>query len=911
MKKYPKKYYASSLSSLEFSGEKSVLWNCFLPSNTVSIAAITQAIHQQVYLQYASHNNFVHGFLVGYDTLSMISSWQKFSFSSICTTFSTTKVQLQSLGLLDKNAVCLSSCDIDYRFGVKKMFNYLYESGYLIQQKVSYFWDFISGVSVSDHDVQLVPRPCLIHRVRCFIDSKKESVIVYIAEPHLLFAAVAIAVDPNDRRYRKMIGKKIIIPLINRIVPIVADESVNANIYNGIKLVTPCHDRDSLVIAQRHHLPIDVFSTDGYGIFSHHAAVYQWKPYADFSDNIIQYLQDIHNYDGSENQIVNVPFCSKTNRYLWYFLADGWVIAPDLCTQKMIDFVLSDSFSAGVNEKTQLVSLIERLNSITISSSHGVLWLGYTWVMRDAFSTIDAYYIDKKLSENAILPMIIYDMIYDKIIPSSFVVEQCIDALFASWTTKDRLLWQDYCDFLWIAYKENKKYTKEISNLSSLFERMMAADPDAMHTFADMLDSCPIFEQQKHHYILSSDLAIHFHTSVSDIFLDVASVLYMRTMQYWNGSSYYLSTMDPCDIEKFVLLYMMHDAIGMSQPSVSLVSIWSQIDVKWSFVKQCIEPLKNHSLDTIRLSLITHNLTDIWSQELIIQKIWNVCRYVYMHVIASWMVSDVSWQDILSCIQDDQNQLTPFDQWILYRFMEISSKLTEPDNIMFPLEQRLWILHSCIIDDFAIKYIEASKQRKWVLSHWVMLLCVGMICDMVAPITPSLVWGIRQLFANNIPVGINPASIRMPSKNYKIHLLMMIVGWLRKLKTTLLIKNHEQVDICIQWSTDIAWFIQEHRTLLDSVVGVHTLLFLSTDQDIDSSYLQEYVVDIALGLKLHTPEPSDVDRLTIMHKEKSEYLQHLRALISTWSYPDKEMKLEKLKEELQDIEYQLLKAKQS
>ena len=140
---------------------------------------------------------------------------------------------------------------------------------------------------------------------------------------------------------------------------------------------------------------------------------------------------------------------------------------------------------------------------------------------------------------------------------------------------------------------------------------------------------------------------------------------------------------------------------------------------------------------------------------------------------------------------------------------------------------------------------------------------------------------------------------------------MLIVGGLRKLKTTLLIKNHEQVDICIQWSTDIAWFVQEHRSLLDAVVGVHTLSFLSSDQDIDSSYLQEYVVDIALGLKLHTPEPSDIDRLTIMHKEKSEYLQHLRALISTWSYPEKELKLEKLKEELQDIEYQLLKAKQS
>lgn len=163
---------------------------------------------------------------------------------------------------------------MSYRFGVKKMLHYLYESEYLIQQKVSYFWDFVSGVSVSDHDVQMVPRPCLVHRVRCFIDSKKESVLVHVSEPHLLFAAVAIAVDPSDRRYRKMIGKKIIIPLINRIVPIVGDESINMDTYNGIKLITPCHDRDSLLIAQRHHLPIDVFAVDGTGIFTHHAAVY-------------------------------------------------------------------------------------------------------------------------------------------------------------------------------------------------------------------------------------------------------------------------------------------------------------------------------------------------------------------------------------------------------------------------------------------------------------------------------------------------------------------------------------------------------------------------------------------------------------------------------------------------------------
>jgi len=51
--------------------------------------------------------------------------------------------------------------------------------------------------------------------------------------------------------------------------------------------------------------------------------------------------------------------------------------------------------------------------------------------MRDTFSAIDTYYTDKKLSQDAIVPMIIYDLLYDNILPSSFVMEHCIDVLFA------------------------------------------------------------------------------------------------------------------------------------------------------------------------------------------------------------------------------------------------------------------------------------------------------------------------------------------------------------------------------------------------------------------------------------------------------------------------------------------------
>gem|GEM_PF-1814542 len=64
-------------------------------------------------------------------------------------------------------------------------------------------------------------------------------------------------------------------------------------------------------------------------------------------------------------------------------------------------------------------------------------------------------------------------------------------------------MWQDYCDFLTIAYKDNKKYTKQIVMLTELFERMMVGDASAIHTFADMLDNSPAFEQEKSHYMLS------------------------------------------------------------------------------------------------------------------------------------------------------------------------------------------------------------------------------------------------------------------------------------------------------------------------------------------------------------------------------------------------------------------------
>ncbi|MBP7841431.1 class I tRNA ligase family protein [Patescibacteria group bacterium] len=94
------------------------------------------------------------------------------------------------------------------------------------KKKVISYRSIKSQTSLLAEEVQMMPRPVTVHKVRYFVDTKKESMVVLLDRPETLFGDVALAVHPLDRRFKKLIGKKVIVPIINRIIPIVADESI-------------------------------------------------------------------------------------------------------------------------------------------------------------------------------------------------------------------------------------------------------------------------------------------------------------------------------------------------------------------------------------------------------------------------------------------------------------------------------------------------------------------------------------------------------------------------------------------------------------------------------------------------------------------------------------------------------------
>src|SRR5574344_1127599 len=150
------------------------------------------------------------------------------------------------------------------------------------------------------------------YNIRYFVDTKNISLIVPTLRPETIFADVALAVNPDDKRYKKLIKSKVIIPIINKTIPIIADESVDPMKGTGIIRVTPAHDEKSLMIAQKNGLKIDKFAIDKSGCFTKCAGDFCGKEAKEFVKNIVKNLDDIHNLESVTHQEVDVAFHRKT-----------------------------------------------------------------------------------------------------------------------------------------------------------------------------------------------------------------------------------------------------------------------------------------------------------------------------------------------------------------------------------------------------------------------------------------------------------------------------------------------------------------------------------------------------------------------------------------------------------------------
>lgn len=147
---------------------------------------------------------------------------------------------------------------------VREVFVRLYEKGLIYQGNRIINWCPKCMTALSDAEIEYEEKEGRLYHIKYPVKDSDEYVIVATTRPETMLGDVAVAVNPNDERYKHLIGKNLILPLVNREIPVIADEYVDMEFGTGCVKITPAHDPNDFEVGQRHNLPqIVVMNEDG------------------------------------------------------------------------------------------------------------------------------------------------------------------------------------------------------------------------------------------------------------------------------------------------------------------------------------------------------------------------------------------------------------------------------------------------------------------------------------------------------------------------------------------------------------------------------------------------------------------------------------------------------------------------
>ena len=180
--------------------------------------------------------------------------------------------QLKMLGCsLDWNRTTFTM-DADYYKSVVKVFIDMFEKGYIYRGKRMVNWDPVSQTALSDEEVIFKEVDSKLYFIKYVLADQKdgekaEGIIVATTRPETILGDIAICVNPTDERYLHLIGKEVLVPIINRKIPVIADEYVTIDFGTGALKITPAHDKNDNMLGIKYQLKV-IDTLDATGKFT-------------------------------------------------------------------------------------------------------------------------------------------------------------------------------------------------------------------------------------------------------------------------------------------------------------------------------------------------------------------------------------------------------------------------------------------------------------------------------------------------------------------------------------------------------------------------------------------------------------------------------------------------------------------
>lgn len=300
----------------------------------------------------------------------------------------TITTQLRKLG---------SSCDWDKeRFtmdegcskAVREAFVRLYKKGLIYQGNYIVNWCPHCHTTISDIEVEHVENEGKIYYFRYPIEGTEEYIQIATTRPETMFGDTAVAVHPDDERYKHLIGKNVILPVVERRIPIIADEYVEREFGTGAVKITPSHDVNDFEMGQRHHLP-EIVVIDKDGKMNENAGIYEGLDRYECREKLIADFEKSGVLVKIEDHTNSVGHCYRCNTVIEPLVSKQWFVKMKPLAEPAMQAALNGDVKFIPERFTKIyLGWLENIRDWCISRQ---LWWGHripVWYCEDCGEVI-------------------------------------------------------------------------------------------------------------------------------------------------------------------------------------------------------------------------------------------------------------------------------------------------------------------------------------------------------------------------------------------------------------------------------------------------------------------------------------------------------------------------------------------
>ena len=266
---------------------------------------------------------------------------------------------------------------------VMHVFVELYKKGLIYKGERIVNWCTKCKTSISDNEVEYAEEASNLWHIRYQVEGTEDYITVATTRPETMLGDTAVAVNPDDERYKSMIGKNLILPIINKKIPLIADEYVEKEFGTGAVKITPAHDPNDYEVGKRHNLEIisvigeDGLIVEGYGKYTGLDRITARK-------QIVEDLQTLGNLVKVEDYTHNVGKCYRCHTTIEPYASKQWFVAMKDLAAPAIEAVKNGECNFIPERFTKIyMNWMENIRDWCISRQ---LWWGHR---------IPAYYCDK------------------------------------------------------------------------------------------------------------------------------------------------------------------------------------------------------------------------------------------------------------------------------------------------------------------------------------------------------------------------------------------------------------------------------------------------------------------------------------------------------------------------------------